>query len=145
MYKKYALLWYVSAARTRQVSFHAAYVRSPDPSSGTPLVTGTVETNEGNAYSNTTGNFTAPYPGTYLFIATAGILQLDAEIFFDLYVDDRQVDSMMVYDDENHGTFSTLHSIVNLSTGQTVWIKSRGTSDYMFYVMFSGVLLYPSL
>ena len=55
-----------------KISFHSQLRSNDGVSSGHTLVLPNVYNNDGHAYDNTTGRFTAPHDGTYFFIASAG-------------------------------------------------------------------------
>ena len=61
-----------AGSASAKVSFHAQLSSNEGVSSGHTLVLSTVYNNDGHAYSNSTGRFSAPFDGTYFFIASAG-------------------------------------------------------------------------
>ena len=61
-----------AGAASAKVSFHAQLSSNEGVRSGHTLVLSTVYNNDGHAYSNITGCFSAPFDGTYFFIASAG-------------------------------------------------------------------------
>ena len=124
----------------RQVSFHATTLSSNDPAIDTPLIFSDVITNQGDAYSNTTGYFTAPYSGTYFFIATSGTFALGTSATFDLYVDSMPLTRMEANNDAGFNALSTLHGVAHLDAGHRAWVRSDGEA-YHTFSSFSGFLL----
>ena len=134
----------VSAAASPQVSFHVT-LSGNKPSRNTPLLFRDVVTNQENVYNETTGYFTAPYSGTYFFIATSGSFQWRSLARFDLYVDNTQISHAFAHNYVAHiyynrAVLSTLHGVVHLNEGQTAWVRSNGDT-YHGLSSFSGFLL----
>ena len=130
--------------RTRQqVAFHAVYLHSEAPPYGTPVIVNHVMYNHGNAYSGTTGYFTAPFPGVYFFAGTTGSDRSDHAAYHYLYVDNTPLSGVRTYEDHNPPSSATAHAAVHLTTGQRVWIRSYGDTYNSPYTTFSGFLISP--
>ena len=128
----------------RHVYFHATGLRNYHPPYDTPLVVSDILVNQGNGYNSTTGYFTAPYAGSYFFIATTGTYYgSNTYVQFDLYVDsDVKVDEVRAYTDADHNdAFASVHGAVHLRKGQRVWVRSHGEEYYGQYTTFTGFLL----
>ena len=123
-----------------QVAFLAERIRVENPPFGVPIIFAIVVTNQGDGYNNTSGYFTAPYNGTYFFIATSGSRFRNSSTAFDLFVDDSQIDSAFAHNHDGRNSFATLHGIVHLDVGQRAWVRSNG-QGYHGYTSFSGFLI----
>ena len=113
-----------------------------------PVVYGNVETNMGSGYNKSTGLFTAPVAGTYVFIwhvmtykTGSGYCYLylyrnGAQLQFTAYADVRGRT-----DGNDAGSNS---AILNLNTGDTVGIRTYGGCGYLYgseYTSFSGFII----
>ena len=136
----YLLLWCVSAVTGNQVAFLAKRIRVQHPPYAVPIIFAEVVTNQGDGYNNTSGYFTAPYSGTYFFIATCGSLFRDVYAGFDLFVEHRRINYVFSHNNDGFDTFATAHGIVHLYVGQRVWVRSSG-AGYNTYASFSGLLI----
>ena len=134
-------LWCVSAAASRRVSFHARGLSSNLIAGGAPLIFPTVINNLGDAYNNSTGNFIAPYSGTYFFIATSGADKLSGDVGFYLYVDSTEINYVFANTVEGRESLSTVHGVVQLHVGQKVWLRSWGSRIFHKFSSFSGFLI----
>ncbi|XP_052765511.1 caprin-2-like [Mya arenaria] len=132
---------------TPLVYFHA---RSPQT---TPLTTGevivykTVETNQGNGYRSTSGKFTAPTRGLYLFLMHTcsppnnyAVLQI---------VKEGSILVASVQRDNNNYECSSSQVFVQLDAGENVWVQcSSGGStrqlvdDSIRWTSFGGALIH---
>ena len=126
------------------MSFHAALLRDNHPAEDTPLIFYDVVTNQGDAYNDTTGYFTAPYNGTYFFTTTVGSEDWDSYSDFHLFVDSTRINRVFVYNNEGLDSFCTMHGISYLGAGQTAWVKSTGYS-YNSNSSFSGFFISADL
>ncbi|KAL8576374.1 hypothetical protein ACOMHN_048941 [Nucella lapillus] len=130
------------ATANTQVGFTAGLTQIVTTSKEQTLVCGGIATNEGGGYDGHTGVFTAPVTGTYCFLVTTS-------------PDDRDVKKaallIIVVDGERKGgvysegmSRSTGHTVVKLTCGQKVWLKSWGGWQFTFgggCTRFSGMLL----
>ena len=104
--------------------------------------------NNGTAYDDMTGIFTAPYDGTYLFAVQVCAKQQKYGDFI-LVVDDRNNEILVVvdYEKENHYT-STSGTVIHwLAKGQKVWVMNNYQTelyeqDHWCSNQFSGVLIH---
>ena len=111
------------------------------PVTGEALILSRVISNRGNAYSATSGNFTAPHSATYLFIATISAWTKGHYAQAYMMVDDQAVDYVETYT-ENHYESGTVHVAIRLNRGQTVWLKNNGDGYYNpDTTAFSGTLI----
>jgi hypothetical protein len=125
--------FFLADAWRNQVAFTAQSLQSSSFASGDPLLFSVIKYNLGNAYDKTTGRFTAPSSGLYMFIATSG----SGGNFF-LYVgDNTEISGAVSYSQSS----SSVHGIMHLEAGQYVWVRSGGGSYWSHTSTFSGFLL----
>ena len=104
--------------------------------------------NYGSGYDHSTGVFTAPVNGTYLF-TTKLCAKLHNSIYYGIYVDSVPITNSTVHGSRAY-TCNTLDAIVVLNATNKVWVQSihsTGTfhTDLFRWNTFSGVLLNKSL
>ncbi|KAL8602043.1 hypothetical protein ACOMHN_007313 [Nucella lapillus] len=106
------------------------------------LICDEVGINEGGGYDGGTGVFTAPVTGTYLFLAYASPGDLDGEKAAGL---DIVLDGVIKGGVYSKGiSCSTEHSVVKMTSGQKMWLRTGGDGEYTFgegWTQFSGMLL----
>ena len=127
---------------SKQVSFQAVYLGDSQPPAGTPLIVTDVSSNQGNAYSSSTGYFTAPFAGTYCFIGSSGSTSLFSGGSFSLNVDNTIIGIAGLTSSRNHVPVSTVHGVVHMNRGQRAWLSSRGLSYDSSFTTFTGFLLH---
>ena len=137
----------VAATLAQTVSFHARLTDDVfNPPSNSTLVLDTVVTNIGNAYNPTTGLFTAPYNGTYFFIASTEDARVDVGfVVVQLVVGDgsSEVDYVETKDTLAFQAGS-VHGVLQLAVGQHVRVRFvRGAGIvYGRATSFSGFLIH---
>jgi plastocyanin domain-containing protein len=109
-----------------------------------PIVFGSVLTNVGNYYNNTTGVFYVPIDGTYQFFVNI-LSEADNFIETELVVNGTGVAEIYSGAGKYNGAGSNL-VIVRLHRGDKVWVKvhygfSSDMSVHCCWSTFSGVLL----
>ena len=117
------------------------------------LVFRTINHNEGGGYDASTGVFTAPRAGIYLFLATLqGVgLQHSAgmnTVKVALMQDHQQRQRVLTQADREGDRDSTsLQAVLRLAAGSSVWLQAVGTQNYLsstsLYCSFSGALITP--
>ncbi|XP_070185777.1 caprin-2-like isoform X1 [Littorina saxatilis] len=127
----------------QHVSFHALGLQNYGHlSQGDTMLVPNVLTNEGNAYNSSTGYFTAPYSGTYLFAANSGSASTNNYAAFELLVDGTRV----VYGqttDPGPGESTSIQAVVHVAQGLSVWLRALTSVTYFSTATsFSGFLLY---
>ena len=125
------------------VAFTAGITSSSDSWSGDILVFPHVITNKGQGYDNSTGKFTAPRDGTYIFTLTA-VSYNDNVINLDIVHDGvRKVRT----DSTGFSRYQTGTNLVvlELYRGNAVWVKRYNGQGYWTHSVplttFSGFLL----
>ncbi|KAK3087121.1 hypothetical protein FSP39_001945 [Pinctada imbricata] len=102
-----------------------------------------VLTNEGNGYDKTTGTFTAPKNGMYLF-SWKILSHVGKKAHAHLYVNNKE--TWLNYADDGPQGYDTGSATVILRLNQTdkAEIRTHGTSNYLHevYTTFTGTLLY---
>lgn len=133
-------VYYVVVAdhATHQVFFHVHLTSSSG--SNNPIVYKGVASNVGGGYSTTTGYFTAPLPGSYLFIFTivhSGD-DVDAYTSAGLYVKG----SLVSYAWGESAASGSNHAVAHLSAGDKVWVSGTVSElEADVYSTFSGALI----
>ncbi|XP_052761398.1 collagen alpha-2(VIII) chain-like [Mya arenaria] len=130
------------------VYFHAHSPQTSSLSTGEVIVYKTVETNDGNGYSPTTGKFTAPVRGLYLFFMHT-CTPSNNYAFLHIVKEGTVLIATSHYD-KDYYTCSSSQAIVQLEAGETVWVQSSsGASNRILnedhpyrWTSFSGVLLH---
>ncbi|XP_052761752.1 uncharacterized protein LOC128204375 [Mya arenaria] len=128
------------------VYFHARSPPTRSLSTGEVIVYSTVETNQGNGYSATTGKFTAPTRGLYLLVTHTctppnkySLLQIVKE------------GSVLIASNRYDAAYGCLSSqvFVQLDAGESVWIQcsSGGSNTQLFenssyWTSFGGALIH---
>nr|KAG5687039.1 hypothetical protein BaRGS_002412 [Batillaria attramentaria] len=105
---------------------------------------GTAVSNVGNGYNTHTGIFTAPYPGTYLFLLT--VLATDYAELEIVENTGRRLAMTGGDRDQVNEDFrrDTVHTALHLNKGDEVWVRHAhsGTTVMQFWwTSFTGVLL----
>nr|XP_022307699.1 complement C1q-like protein 2 [Crassostrea virginica] len=133
----------LSAVKDTPVAFTAGITSSSDSWSGDILVFPHVITNKGQGYDNSTGKFTAPRDGTYIFTLTA-VSYNDNVINLDIVHDGvRKVRT----DSTGFSRYQTGTNLVvlELDRGDAVWVKRYNGQGYWTHSVplttFSGFLL----
>nr|KAG5701388.1 hypothetical protein BaRGS_032720 [Batillaria attramentaria] len=122
------------------VSFHARLSSEQQANAPDSVILDHVITNEGGAYSPTTGVFTVPVNGTYVVFIAAGTTTSGTHAGLYLMVDN---DWMCYTDskDTDGSQSSSCQAVVHLVKGQRVWLKAGGTSSYWHYATYFGGVL----
>nr|KAG5690527.1 hypothetical protein BaRGS_014660 [Batillaria attramentaria] len=124
------------------ISFHAK-IRQNTYGVGDTLTASSPITNEGNAFDDATGIFTAPTRGTYVFLASYNV-RFDSPrktaVWFHMRVDDRIVNYCHTAYPGYHLT-GACHAVVKLNAGQKVWLRNVKDESRYGASYFSGFLL----
>ena len=137
-----------SRAIVPTVSFNVRKAKDLTPAQYQVITFENVIQNNGRAYDEVTGVFTAPYDGTYLFAVQVCAYQAKIGNFV-LVVDDKKNEILAVFVYETGTYTSTSGTVVHrLTKGQKVWVMNYFSStklydvDYMCTNQFSGVLIH---
>ncbi|KAK7090463.1 hypothetical protein V1264_010256 [Littorina saxatilis] len=130
----------LATARLR-VSFHAT-LTSDFTSSGT-LNPFTVITDEGDAFNGTSGVFTAPWNGTYFFVASAGTWASDKWVNMWLERDGVGVSQAITQQYSSYYAMGSVQATLYLAQDQQVWLRSDDASGYYYAgtTSFTGFLV----
>ncbi|KAK7481437.1 hypothetical protein BaRGS_00027288 [Batillaria attramentaria] len=135
-----------NCAPKSRVSFHALLTPREYHVNET-LAPSHIYLNDGNAFDASTGVFTAPLNGTYIFIAniaTSLLSNRTMELAVYMYVDNTVVN--VCY--SNHPDYTiqgSCQAVVRLSVGQRVWLKNSYAESWYVDSYFSGALLHADL
>ncbi|XP_052761726.1 uncharacterized protein LOC128204350 [Mya arenaria] len=130
---------------TQLVYFHARSPKTSSLSTGEVIVYKTVETNQGNGYSTTTGKFTAPVRGLYLFF-----MHTCTPTNKYTYLQILKEGSVLIaseHFDKDYSTCSSSQAFVQLDAGETVWVQCS-TSSHLYeglpyrWTSFGGALIH---
>ena len=128
------------------IVFNAHSVTNRSPPTYQPLVFTTVISNIGNSYSSSTGKFTAPVNGTYIFTVQLCVVN-DYGAYFSLVLDGTTVTNFYDYDHDSTTTSSTTVPLF-LKQGQKVWVTPTNSCSSCIYDYtwcwnrFSGSLIH---
>ena len=137
------------------MAFHAVLIEAVTTTTEQTLICDSVYTNVGSGYSGQTGVFTAPVAGTYCFMATTSPNEADSDKI-------ARLDIVLENDMKGHMwssgcSWSTGHTVVKVSAGQRVWLRTYSDEEYTFghgwwttfsdgwWTTFSGMLVQPEL
>ena len=131
------------------VSFNVRKAKILNPAKYQVITFEHVVQNNGRAYDEFTGVFTAPYDGTYLFAVQVCAYTANYGNFI-LVVDDRNNDILAVNDYESNTAYTSTSGTVihRLAKGQEVWVMNYSSStklydnDHYCSNQFSGVLIH---
>ncbi|XP_045187008.1 complement C1q subcomponent subunit A-like [Mercenaria mercenaria] len=130
-------------AISSSVIFRAKDVKDITPSSGDILVFKTTRLNEENGYDNSSGTFTAPVSGTYLFTIQLCVPSRTT-LGYDIVAGNKEIQQGYFYD-KNNDSCHTANGITILRAGEQVWIKvlysSKLQQGLNLWNSFSGVLI----
>ena len=127
------------------MAFHARLSEEVTTTTEQTLICDDVFTNVGSGYSGQTGVFTAPVAGTYCFMVTTSPNEPDSEKKARL---DIMLENVMKgYTFSLGYSWSTGHTVIKVSAGQKVWLRTYSDQEYIFggggWTKFSGMLLQP--
>ena len=135
---------------SEKIAFHAILVSSiQGTTGGQTIVFNQVDTNLGGGYSNTTGVFTAPVAGTYVFSLTFYMYYPSSSYasYGELYIMQNNVQSIRVRlrldNSVNEGTASGT-TVLSLNKGDHVYVQASYANMYILggkMSFFSGFLL----
>ena len=129
------------------MAFHARLRAEVTTTEEQTLICDSVFTNVGSGYSGQTGVFTAPLAGTYCFMMTASPNKADRANKAKLDIVLENV--MKGYMFSSGTSWSTGHTVIKVSAGQKVWLRTYSGREYTFngggWTSFSGMLLQPDL
>ncbi|WAR05513.1 EMIL2-like protein [Mya arenaria] len=122
--------------------FTASYPTNLTPSSGTNIIFGVVVVNDGSWYNNTTGEFTAPLSGNYLFTG-ALCPQRSTSFYFGITLNGVEQTRAEYFESDGHVCHSYT-SVLQLNANDKVAIKSVHPYNELFedhsrWNIFSGV------
>lgn len=131
----------ISATKTR-VGFTAGVTRRPDWA-GNILVFPQIVTNNGNGYNPSTGKFTAPADGTYVFFVTV-VSNYKNYIYLDIVHNGSSKVRTQSYESASYMTGTNM-AVLQLVKEDSVWISRHSGkgyySEYVPITTFSGFLL----
>ncbi|XP_052765527.1 uncharacterized protein LOC128206867 isoform X1 [Mya arenaria] len=114
---------------TPMVYFHARSPQTSSLSTGEVIVYKTVETNQGNGYSATTGKFTAPARGLYLFFMHT-CTPPSKYAYLQIVKESSVLIASEHYDKERY-TCSTSPAFVQLDASESVWVQCSSGAAYV--------------
>ena len=137
-----------SQAIVPTISFNVRKAKVSNPTKYQVIMFEHVIQNNGRAYDEVTGIFTAPYNGTYLFsVQVCAQTRKFGNLI--LVVDDRNNEILVVVDYEKYTSSTTSGTVVHwLAEGQEVWVMNYKSAtqlheeDHLCSNQFSGVLIH---
>ncbi|XP_076469665.1 uncharacterized protein LOC143299994 [Babylonia areolata] len=131
-----------TGSQTETVSFHAQLSQNTAFGPGQPIVLPVVYNNNGDAFDNGTGIFSAPVTGTYFFVGTIGSFNRTHDAYMELVVEGQQVALAFAHSNNQAGEMATCHAVADLQPGQRVWLRSMLDSFFNYAdTFFSGFLI----
>lgn len=132
----------VSALKTK-IGFTAGITTLSSTWAGSTLVFPHVVTNNGNGYNPSTGTFTAPTDGTYVFFLTVTPHELNA-LYLDIVQNGVSKVRSMSHGFSRYQMGSNM-AVLQLDEGDSVWIRRLAGQSYYSYSVpvttFSGFRL----
>ncbi|KAK7111147.1 uncharacterized protein [Littorina saxatilis] len=129
---------------TRRVLFHAVLGKKISLTKTQHLQPfGNVVNNEGQAFDNTTAEFTAPVNGVYFFVGSTGPRATAKFGNMGLMKEGISLSETYIEQDGTYDVMGTCHATVHLSKGQKVWLECT-SQDSTFWegTAFTGFLVY---
>ncbi|XP_035850656.1 complement C1q-like protein 4 isoform X2 [Sander lucioperca] len=128
------------------VLFYVAYQGSLRDIQINPIVFNQVVVNQGSAYDNDTGMFTAPVSGIYQFVFAAQLCRGDHNNMWNLMVNGDRRMACYAQVSGLDTTLNTCYYMEELKKGDKVWVKQNvgscaWASTTSKTITFSGVLL----
>ncbi|XP_071118175.1 paramyosin-like [Haliotis cracherodii] len=132
------------ASKTRDVAFQAYLSATQTVQSGTSLIFHRVFLNSGSGYNSTTGRFTAPVSGTFLFWTQLDVDQADVSLTISIHKSGTSIGTGWVKtttdsDDEVVSVITASH----VTAGEEVWVQVNLTALIYgsSYSHFGGTIL----
>ncbi|KAL4222772.1 hypothetical protein ACF0H5_018812 [Mactra antiquata] len=133
---------------TQNIIFQARTLNDLTLDTNQTLIFTNVIQNVGQGYNSSTGKFTAPVSGAYIFTFQFCVYSYN-HIYYAFVVDNVVHTSGHGYD-QNDNPCSTADALMTLNAGQSVWIKATDTSRLLEYSssvhhdwnIFSGLLVH---
>ena len=124
----------------RHVSFHARDLADASPPPDSSLVVKDVISNQGNAYDNGTGVFTAPYNGTYFLIGATG--SQGTQCTLHLMVENKAVSSSYQREAWSGSGMLSVNAVLHMVEGERACLKSGGGAFLAGATTFGGFLVH---
>ncbi|XP_046556369.1 complement C1q tumor necrosis factor-related protein 3-like [Haliotis rubra] len=140
---KLSLLKVLQEVKTRNVAFNVNYPSSPS-SENTPLIFSTILYNEGSGYSTSTGTFTAPVSGTYVFWTHLALTHANTNMSFDIIKSGGVImaNGYTETDSSIDETDASAITVTHLDKGEETWVQMAFSRDiYPSSSYFGGALL----
>lgn len=130
----------IDSTKGPTVAFRSRDLTDLKPANEQTLIFKTTSLNEGGGYDNTTGIFTVPVPGTYIFTVQFCIIRHD--MYYAIVSDNKDI-KKGVFGDRDWGQCYTSYTVDVLEAGSRVWVKHVKGGDLFespdFWNTFSGV------
>lgn len=125
------------------MGFTVGMTSSSSSWAGNILVFPHVVTNNGNGYNPSTGKFTAPTDGTYVFFVTVNSNGANT-VYLDIVLNGSKKVRTMSFNSANYMTGTNM-AVLQLYTGNYVWVSRYSGKSYFSHgvpiTTFSGFLL----
>lgn len=140
----FTLRYPIFVTGAKSIGFTVGVTSSSSTWSGDILVFPHLVTNHGNGYNPSTGKFTAPKDGTYVFFVAVNSYGSQT-VYLNIVHNGLNVVQSMAYGSSASHQTGTNMALIHLDKGDSVWIShSSGTGYYTTSVpitTFSGFLL----
>ena len=128
---------------TPTVLFTAKYLTTNHYSPGDVFVFPNIVSNIGEGYNQSSGYFTAPYTGVYIFTTTI-CSQRGKHVFAELIAANIKLEAIYTYNGDGNGACVSFSGVAKLSKGERAWVRGGGNTAYSGALHSGGSYRWPT-